>query len=35
MKLTMPEEIILLLLDDKTGRPIGKPASTGIPDLVP
>lgn len=29
MKLTMPEEIILLLLDDKTGRPIGLPAPAG------
>ena len=29
MKLTMPEEITLLLLDDKTGRPIGLPAPAG------
>ncbi len=29
MKLTMPEEIILLLLDDKSGRPIGLPAPAG------
>jgi len=29
MKLTMPEEIILLLLDDKTGRPIGLPPPAG------
>jgi len=29
MQLTMPEEIILLLLDDKTGRPIGLPAPAG------
>lgn len=29
MKLTMPEEIMLLLLDDKTGRPIGLPAPAG------
>ncbi|MBY0339306.1 MAG: GPP34 family phosphoprotein [Acetobacteraceae bacterium] len=26
MKLTMPEEIMLLLLDDTTGRPVGLPA---------
>jgi hypothetical protein len=26
MKLTMPEEIMLLLLDDATGRPVGLPA---------
>lgn len=26
MKLTMPEEITLLLLDDETGRPLGLPA---------
>ena len=29
MQLTMPEEIILLLLDDRTGRPIGLPAPAG------
>ena len=29
MKLTMPEEITLLLLDDRTGRPIGLPAPAG------
>ena len=25
MQLTMPEEIMLLLLDDRTGRPVGLP----------
>ncbi|WP_207537207.1 GOLPH3/VPS74 family protein [Sabulicella rubraurantiaca] len=29
MQLTMPEEIMLLLLDDRTGRPIGLPAPAG------
>ncbi len=29
MILTMPEEIMLLLLDDRTGRPIGLPAPAG------
>ncbi|MEI6160252.1 MAG: GPP34 family phosphoprotein [Roseococcus sp.] len=29
MQLTMPEEIMLLLLDDKTGRPVGLPAPAG------
>ncbi len=29
MMLTMPEEIMLLLLDDRTGRPIGLPAPAG------
>ena len=29
MKLTMPEEIMLLMLDNATGRPIGLPAPAG------
>lgn len=29
MALTMPEEILLLLLDDETGRPIGLPGPAG------
>jgi len=29
MSLTMPEEILLLLLDDETGRPVGMPGPAG------
>jgi len=34
MTLTMPEEILLLLLDDETGRPVGLPGPAGDLALV-